>query len=141
MDDNTPYGVSLLERLQVGSPVRSVTKGPDPADVLDSIKRNLSQILNARLGESQSAPDLGLIDFNDASLASVDLAIQIKRAIEACIYKFEPRVSYITIDVITDDNSATNLSFQLQAKINLGAMHSSVQIELLLDNSRQYRVL
>ena len=95
--EESAYGVSFFERLEAGSSLRSVTKGPDPSDVLESIKRNVSNLLNTRLGEAQSAPSLGLIDFNDATLGSNDLAVQIKFAIRHCLEKYEPRLNCMEI--------------------------------------------
>jgi len=138
--EESAYGVSFFERLEAGSSLRSVTQGPDPSDVLESIKRNVSNLLNTRLGEAQSAPSLGLIDFNDATLGSNDLAVQIKFAIRHCLEKYEPRLSCMEIRVVSDLNSPLNLRFQIEAKISSKALHESVQIQLLLDNSRKYRV-
>ncbi|MEF1207794.1 type VI secretion system baseplate subunit TssE, partial [Photobacterium damselae] len=66
--EDSAYGVSLFERLEADSVNRTITQGPEPALVLDSIKRNISQLLNSRIGESLSAPELGLVDSNDATL-------------------------------------------------------------------------
>ncbi|WP_028022086.1 type VI secretion system baseplate subunit TssE [Enterovibrio calviensis] len=139
--DDIAYGVSFFQRLEVDAPQRSVTQGPDPADVVESLKVNVSNLLNARIGESLSAPDLGLIDFNDASLSSHDLALQIRRAIRRCIETYEPRIKSMEINVLPDNGSPLNLRFQISASINLGAMHSKVQIDLLLDSNRKYRVV
>ena len=138
--EESAYGVSFFERLEAGSSLRSVTQGPDPSDVLESIKRNVSNLLNTRLGEAQSAPGLGLIDFNDATLGSNDLAVQIKFAIRHCLEKYEPRLNCMEIRVVSDLNSPLNLRFQIEAKISSKALHENVQIQLLLDNSRKYRV-
>ncbi|MDD1793400.1 type VI secretion system baseplate subunit TssE [Enterovibrio makurazakiensis] len=139
--DDIAYGVSFFQRLETDAPQRSVTQGPDPADVLDSLKVNVSNLLNARIGESLSAPDLGLIDFNDAALSSHDLALQIRRAIRRCIETYEPRIKSMDINVLPDNGSPLNLRFQISASVNLGAMHRKVQIDLLLDSNRKYRVV
>ncbi|WP_407334010.1 type VI secretion system baseplate subunit TssE [Enterovibrio sp. 27052020O] len=139
--DDIAYGVSFFQRLEADAPQRSVTQGPEPADVLESLKHNVSNLLNARIGESLSAPDLGLIDFNDASLSSHDLALQIRRAIHRCIETYEPRIQNMDIHVLPDNGSPLNLRFQIIASVNLGALHRNVQIDLLLDSNRKYRVV
>ncbi|MEZ8140870.1 lysozyme [Enterovibrio norvegicus FF-33] len=139
--DDIAYGVSFFQRLEADAPQRSVTQGPEAADVLESLKHNVSNLLNARIGESLSAPDLGLIDFNDASLSSHDLALQIRRAIRRCIETYEPRIQSMDINVLPDNGSPLNLRFQINASVNLGAMHRNVQIDLLLDSNRKYRVV
>ncbi|KXF83011.1 type VI secretion system baseplate subunit TssE [Enterovibrio coralii] len=139
--EDCAYGVSFFQRLEADAPKRSVTQGPDVDDVLVSLKKNVSNLLNARIGESLSAPELGLIDFNDASLSSHDLALQIKRAIQDCLETYEPRIRQLEVHVLPDNRSPLNLRFQLKATINVGALHKNVQIELLLDSNRKYRVV
>ncbi|MCL9781342.1 type VI secretion system baseplate subunit TssE [Vibrio sp. S4M6] len=139
--EDSVYGVSLFESLEADSPSRSVIKGPEPQRVVDSIKRNISQLLNTRSGESLSAPELGLIDFNDATLGCHDLAVQIKLAIRQCLERYEPRLKNIDIRYTPDSDSPLNLRFQIKASVNTQAIHDSVQIDLLLDNSRKYRVV
>ncbi len=140
-DDDRAYGVSFFERLDTDAKPRSVTLGPDPEDVLASIKRNITQLLNTRIGESLSAPELGLVDFNDTALGTHDVALQISQAVKDCIKRFEPRVAETQIRVLNDDSSLFNRKFHIVALINVGAMHQQVEIDLLLDNSKQYKVL
>ncbi|CAH0537453.1 type VI secretion system baseplate subunit TssE [Vibrio marisflavi] len=139
--EESVYGVSLFESLEADSASRSIIKGPEPQRVVESIKRNISQLLNTRIGESLSAPDLGLIDFNDATLGCHDLALQIKLAIQQCLERYEPRLNNIDIQYTPDDESPLNLRFQITASVNAKAIHNSVKIDLLLDNSRKYRVI
>ncbi|MCC4800592.1 type VI secretion system baseplate subunit TssE [Enterovibrio norvegicus] len=139
--EDSAYGVSFFQRLEADAPKRSVTQGPDPADVFESLKHNVSNLLNARIGESLSAPELGLIDFNDASLSSHDLAVQIRRAIRHCLQTYEPRLKNMDIIVQPDNGSPLNLRFQIVASVNVGALHRKFQIDLLLDSNRKYRVV
>ncbi|PVZ68774.1 type VI secretion system baseplate subunit TssE [Pelagibaculum spongiae] len=135
------WGVGLFERLHSDAPGYSKTLGPDPHTVLASIKKNISHLLNSRAGASLSCPELGLIDFNDATLGSHDLALRIKNAIYLCVTRYEPRISQLQVEVMFDDHCPLNLRFKLQAVLNATAFHNKLQIDLLLDSSRQYRVL
>lgn len=45
------------------------------------------------------------------------------------------------IQVLPDIRSPLNLRFQIVAAVNLGALHKNVQIDLLLDSNRKYRVV
>lgn len=139
--EESTYGVSFFERLEVDAPERSITQGPSADDVLDSIKHNISNVLNTRMGEAPSAPTLGLIDFNDATLGSRDLALQLRLAIRQCLKVYEPRLDKVDVRVLNDPDSPLNLCFHVTAEINRGALHDGVQIDLVLDNSRKYRVL
>jgi type VI secretion system protein len=139
-DDSAFFGVSLFERLDANAKPKSVTRGPDPEEVVESIRRNIARLLNARLGESLSSPELGLIDFNDATLGSHDLAVQIRHAIKRCIERFEPRVSSVDIRLLTDDTTLFNRKFHIVAQIDTGIFHRQVEIDLLLESNKQFRV-
>jgi type VI secretion system protein len=138
--EESAFGVGFLERLETGAQPRSLTQGPDEVDVLNSIKRNVSNVLNTRLGGSQSAPGLGLIDFNDATLETLDLSLRIRLAIRHCLECYEPRLANIVVSSEMDIYSPLTLRFHIMAAINCEALHDKVQFNLLLDQNRQYRV-
>ncbi|MBD1557007.1 type VI secretion system baseplate subunit TssE [Vibrio sp. S9_S30] len=139
--EESVYGVSLFERLEVDAKPMSLSKGPDSAEVLRSIKRNVSNILNTRIGESLSSPNLGLVDFNDATMAMLDLSIRVKLSIKRCLEEFEPRLKEVDVTVIQDEAEPLNLRFSVAATIDTSAVHERVKINLLLDNNRKYRVV
>lgn len=53
--EESAFGVGFFERLEANAKPMSLTRGPDAWDVLESIKRNVSNILNTRIGGAQSA--------------------------------------------------------------------------------------
>ena len=61
---------SLFERIEESKTTRS---SDDTNDLVDSLKRNLQATLNTRSGNAQSCPELGIIDFNDATGSSVEV--------------------------------------------------------------------
>lgn len=138
--EESAFGVGFFERLEAGALPMSLTQGPDVWDVLQSIKRNVANILNTRIGEAQSAPLLGLVDFNDATLETLDLSLRIKLAIQSCLDAFEPRLQNIVIRSESDACSPLMLRFHITAEINSEALHDKVQFNLLLDQNRKYRV-
>jgi len=138
--EESSFGIGFFERLETDDDSMSVYNAPDALDVLDSIKRNVAHLLNTREGESQSAPELGLIDFNDASLSTMDLAVRIKIAINKCLALYEPRLKNISVQSISEPNDPLGLYFQLVAEINSDALHKKVNINLMLGSNRKYRV-
>ena len=138
--EESAYGVSFFQRLETNDRAHYLLDAPNLEDILNSIKLNLTQLLNANLGEAQSNPELGLIDFNDAASSSNDLILHLRRAIKQTIERYEPRLSNVVVGLNTDENNPLNLCFSIQAYINACALHKQVEIELLLDNSKQYRV-
>ncbi|WGW01262.1 type VI secretion system baseplate subunit TssE [Vibrio sp. YMD68] len=139
--EESTFGVGFFERLEANTKNVSLTQGPEFKDVLNSIKGNISNILNSRTGGSQSAPSLGLIDFNDATLDTLDLSLKIKLSIQDCLRHFEPRLKDIKVIAETDNLSPFSLQFRITAQINSDAIHDQVYIRLLLDQNRQYRVI
>lgn len=135
------FASSFFERLESDAPIRFVTQGPDPEQVLESIKRNITQLLNTRSGDSLSTPELGLADFNDVAMNGDDLASSILCDIRHCLEKYEPRISDLDIRAIPDNTRLLAFRFHILGTVNFGALFQKVQINLLLDNSNQYRVI
>jgi type VI secretion system protein len=138
--EEVAFGVGFFERLEAGDKPASLTQGPNADDVLYSIKRNVSNLLNTRVGGAQSAPDLGLVDFNDATLETLDLSVRIRLAIEQCLNQYEPRLKNIVVTSERDNFNPLSLRFSIVAEVNTSAIHNTVKLSLLLDQNRQYRV-
>ncbi|MCL1125548.1 type VI secretion system baseplate subunit TssE [Shewanella surugensis] len=139
-EENKLRGSSFFERLIPDAPrVSAYHSSVD--ETMDSIKRSIARVLNARIGESQSCPEYGLLDFNDASLGSFDLGLQIRLSIKNCIERFEPRISNVEVTVFHDESSPLNLTFNIVGKLAVSHMDEKIQIELFLDNNRKYRVI
>ena len=132
-------GCSFLERLTPDAPTVSVYHS-SVDETMDSIKRSIARVLNARIGESQSCPEYGLLDFNDASLGSFDLGLQIRLAIKHCIERFEPRITDVDVTVFHDESNPLNLTFNIVGKLVVSNADEKIQIALFLDNNRKYRV-
>lgn len=138
--EESAFGVGFFERLEAGSRPMSLTQGPDAWDVLESVKRNVSNILNTRVGGAESSPHLGLIDFNDATLETMDLSLRIRLAIQHCLQTYEPRLTNIQVRADSNERDPLSLRFHIVAMLNSEALHDKVQFNLLLDQNRQYRV-
>lgn len=139
--EESTFGVGFFERLEANSSECSLIQGPDVAEVLTSIKSNVSRILNTREGGAQSVPSLGLIDFNDATLDTLDLSLKIKLAIQQCLSRYEPRLKDIEVRADSDSLNPLALRFHIIASINSDAIHDRVQFDLMLDQNRKYRVI
>jgi len=128
---------SLFERLE---------QAADPGmgevtHVVESIKRHLVRLLNAHPGNSASAPELGLLDFNDATLGTQDLNIRIRSAIRTCIERFEPRVNRVDVVALPQGPDPLQLRFQVTVYLRVGSVDEKTTIDLLLDDKRYYRVV
>ncbi len=131
---------SLFERLeQAAAPAGQGMA--EVGHVVESIKRHLVRLLNAHPGNSATVPDLGLLDFNDATLGTHDLSIQVRSAIRACIEKFEPRVHRVDVLALPQGPDPLQLRFQVTVYLQVGSDDEKTTIDLLLDDKRYYRVV
>ncbi|MBF9003344.1 MULTISPECIES: type VI secretion system baseplate subunit TssE [Vibrio] len=138
--EESAFGVGFFERLEAGSKPMSLTQGPEPGDVLESVKRNVANILNTRVGGAESAPNLGLLDFNDATLETMDLSLRIRLAIQNCLQTYEPRLINVQVRADNGGQDPLTLRFHIVATLNSEALHDKIQFNLLLDQNRKYRV-
>ncbi|MGP9768004.1 type VI secretion system baseplate subunit TssE [Halomonas sp. AOP13-D3-9] len=105
-------------------------------DVVESIKRHLVDLLNSHPGNSACAPELGLLDFNDATIGVLDLERNIQRAICQCIERYEPRVRRVDVESLPNHGDPLQLRFQVHATVALGRENTQATIDLLLNNKR-----
>lgn len=139
-DPVTGHRGSLFERLeQAGAPTGQGMA--EVTHVVESIKRHLVRLLNAHPGNSATVPDLGLLDFNDATLGTHDLSIQVRSAIRNCIEKYEPRVKRVDVVTLPQGSDLLQLRFQVTVYLNVGSEAEKTTIDLLLDDKRYYRVV
>ena len=133
---------SLFERLEQAAAPAPVTQGAgDLSHVVASIKRHLVRLLNTHPGNSASAPELGLVDFNDATLGTQDLNIQLRSAIRQCIERFELWVSRVEVIVQPPGHDPLQLRFQVTVYLALAGPEDKTTIDLLLDDKRYCRVV
>ena len=133
-------GNRLFERL--ATPERPEASGAEAslAEIVESIKRHLVDLLNSHPGHSECAPELGLLDFNDATIGVLDLERNIQRAIRQCIERFEPRVRQVEVEALPRGSDPLQLRFQVHATVDLGRDQGQATIDLLL-NDKRYQCL
>lgn len=129
-------GSRLFERLSASNAVDCHTPGNRLEDAVESIKQHLADLLNTRPGDSSGAPELGLIDFNDATIGLFDLEVNIKQAIQSCIERYEPRVQDVEVEIMSRQESGLQLRFQIHATLVVGQSQTHTTIDLLLNNKR-----
>lgn len=112
-----PTRVSLLERLSAGE--HALTMVDDRGTVVRSILTNLTAILNARSGSAAAQMDLGLPSPHELLQgfpANLPRALQ---DIKACIQRYEPRLTAVTVRHLKDEDSAVAaIRFQITAMLS-----------------------
>jgi type VI secretion system protein len=137
--------VSYFERLG-GGPDCAVLpglpgRGTDVDALVRSVKHHLKWLLNSRQGCSQSSPDLGLTDFNDAVSGVGDLMVRIAGNIRETVEKFEPRIQMCDVHHRPDSLTPLDLSFRLVCHLPVGGRQAQFEIDLVMNrHDLRYRV-
>lgn len=105
-----------------------------------SICRNLQNILNTRYGSCQGTPELGIIDFNDASAFTADFWTVVTQAIKDCILRYEPRITQVDVTTTSNRNTQLDLYFHLTVWVNLDGIRDMLEFDLSLDNHQYFRM-
>lgn len=109
--------------------------------VVAAIKRHLQWLLNSRQGCSQSSPELGLADFNDATGGSTDFTVKITRNIKETIERYEPRVQIQDVVYCPNPDSPLELGFKVIGQLLIKQRSKEFLIELVLNgHNKHYKV-
>ena len=124
--------------------IRGEERRASPEMALDtlimSIKRHLDNVLNTRPGNCRSAPELGVIDFNDATHGGADIRSKIREAIRQCICRFEPRILHVDIVALDSLSNPLEMSFQVTAHVKLEDVEQVTAFNIYMDSNRHYRM-
>ncbi|WP_310620619.1 type VI secretion system baseplate subunit TssE [Flexibacterium corallicola] len=107
---------------------------------IQSIKRHLKKILNARAGAALAAPELGLDDLNVANASTGDLSQHISMSIRKCIEEYEPRVTVRSIEFVPDPDRPLSLLFKIQTAVPVGNQKEQCVIDILMTDGRVSKV-
>ncbi|MBL0501241.1 type VI secretion system baseplate subunit TssE [Aeromonas caviae] len=110
-------------------------------ELVDSVKRQLDQILNTRPGNCRSAPELGVIDLNDATQGSADIKGRIREAIRQCIRRYEPRIVHVEVRSPDYQASPLEMTFQVTAHVRLEQLEQVTSFNVHMDSHRHYRMV
>lgn len=134
---------SLFERLDPDTAPRHAFSRQDQArERIQAIKRHLEWLLNTRQGCSLSSPELGLRDFNDASMGSADLQLRVSEDIRRSVAAYEPRVKVLGVNVRTDPAQPLDLHFRLDCLVPIHNMEEQVEIDLVINGQdRSTRIM
>jgi type VI secretion system protein ImpF len=143
-DDHTSRLIpSLLERLV---DPRSAGDRRTPSEALREMKgivrRDLETLLNTRnafddlpgtfVEANQSILTYGLPDLSTFAVASVQDQHQLRRAVEAAIARFEPRLGGVSVTVVTGSTGPRSLSLRVNARLLVDPAPEPVSFEVVM---------
>lgn len=71
--------------------------------LMDSVRANLTHLLNARHGMSEALPDYGLPALTDFTVGTGDHVQMLQTAIKETIERYEPRLRRVRVTHVVDD--------------------------------------
>ena len=122
----------LLERLRWPPPGGTTSLRPDPedpAELRESIRRNLERILNSRQGQSRACADYGLPDVVELVSQLPDGRWEIEQKIRETIGAFEPRLTKISVEYRENPGRALCACFHITAAIVTHRGNNNVSFE------------
>lgn len=133
---------SLFDRLASDEDEEAINPKGDQIDArVRSIKRNLARVLNVRAGGAGSAPELGVVDFNDSAAQSGDLIKDAIASIESCIREYEPRLGQVDVKHVPEANRPLELQFAIVAYLPVSTGHERIRIDIMMEEGRSCRVV
>ncbi len=113
---------SLLERIATGgerSRGRYQASAEQDVDaLLESVRRQLERLLNARHGMSEALPNYGLPALTDLMVGSKDYQQRVEDAIRVTVESYEPRLRNVRVSKAAgDDDDGRSLSYRIDATL------------------------
>lgn len=109
--------MTLFERLRQADAGQAKTAVLDAELHRRSIVRNLSDILNTRVGSAPAQHDLGVPPPHEILLGYPSSAKRLLDAIAATIERYEPRLSHVRVVHLPRDEGELSLRFRIAARM------------------------
>jgi type VI secretion system protein len=104
------HGRTLLERLYGASAPKNESGS---RALLESVRRNLERILNARMGTAPGSPDYGLPPLSQFLFGSADSMSRLAALVERAIDQYEPRLRRVRVRQSQSDPASEYLTLNL----------------------------
>ncbi|MAR92493.1 MAG: type VI secretion system baseplate subunit TssE [Pseudomonadota bacterium] len=131
---------SLLERLDNERLPTAYSTQFDWQALLQSVTRNIQDMLNVRVGSVQALPQFGMPDFNDVVNQFPDAAITIQNAIQRFIQDYEPRLESVIVQYDPDPDRPLLLRYFIEGRLKHHGQLSRVSFDTVLTGSGQATV-
>lgn len=104
----------LLERIDAAG-VRPAAE--DRNAVLASIRRNLADILNTRIGSAAAQMDLGTLPPNEILQGIPESLDKIRSSLRSCIGTYEPRLTDVDVVVLETEGDPLAVHFLVRGRL------------------------
>jgi type VI secretion system protein len=129
----------LLERILVWKNEPSRRDRVDDRRKIDSILAHLTRLLNTRQGNVPISERYGIPDLTDLMISYPESVMEIERAIQSAIETYEPRLRFVKIALIPQEDDLLRLRFQIIARLDTHP-GKDIFIETLVDPDGRIRI-
>lgn len=140
---------SILDRLIDHEPKVSsepqAARSPSPAQLKESVKRDLEWLLNSKQALADWPEDLrhlarslltyGMPDFSSSTLSNTAHQDRLRRAVEETIARFEPRLSRVSVTLVEGREFDRSLRFRIDALLRVDPAPEPVAFDSVLQLS------
>jgi len=135
---------TLLERLaDAGRGGRSRVQPSAEEDLtalMESVRRQLARILNARHGMSEAMPEYGLPALTDLTIGTGDHSATVEQAIRTAIEKYEPRLRRVRVTRVQDEERNHVWAYRVDAVLSSETGDHRVWYETQVRGSGEFNV-
>jgi len=131
---------TLLERLAKPRSRGVRTLAENTPELIRSILRHLSSMLNSRIGHAPAQMDYGIPEPSEVAHAFPDGLGQMQRAIRTCIEKYEPRLTGVNVMHVESEEDQFALRFQITAQLATAKDRTPVCFDTLVDSTGRIKV-
>ena len=134
----------LLDRIMASGGLdggRFEPSGAENLDVLmESVRKNLGRLLNARHGMCEAMPDYGLPALTDLTVGSKAYVEQVQEAIKTAIEKYEPRLRRVRVGRSDEDSEVRKLGFRVDATLVSKSGEHRIWYETMVTGAGEFEV-
>jgi type VI secretion system protein len=131
---------SLLERFREPEVESSRTIHENTNRLAESVMANLRRLLNSRQGIAPTQADYGIPDLCDVVHSFPDAIGGMRKAIKACIEKYEPRLRRVNVKHVESPDEVLALRFEITGELVTEEDKASVWFETRIDRSGEVQV-
>lgn len=129
---------SLLERIDAAE--ERAGGAPDPYAVSRSVLAHVQKMLNVRHGNVEALPDYGLPDINDLAHRYGNPVPELKKAIKACLERYEPRLARVRVRFAPDPDAPLEMRFEVAGQVSVDGESTPVVFETTMNGGGHVRV-
>lgn len=125
----------LFERIRKWSGHPQNHGRQDTGQRVESVVLHLQKMLNSRQGTTLMDKAYGMPDFTEIAALFPDSLRDIERSIAETIERYEPRLSQVKVNFVSQDNQSLSLCFHIQGVMATGKEDMTVHLESSIDAS------